>query len=59
MVKPLDCLKVIIIKKTVYSNEPEKLAENFEKMGAKLLHVVDLDGAKDGECINLGKQLRK
>ena len=22
-------------------------------MGAKLLHVVDLDGAKDGECINL------
>ena len=40
-------------QKTVYSNEPEKLAENFEKMGAKLLHVVDLDGAKDGECINL------
>ena len=30
-------------QKTVYSNEPEKLAENFEKMGAKLLHVVDLD----------------
>ena len=27
-------------QKTVYSNEPEKLAENFEKMGAKLLHVV-------------------
>ena len=22
-------------------------------MGAKLLHVVDLDGAKDGKCINL------
>ena len=40
-------------KKTVYSKEPEKLAKDFEKMGAKFLHLVDLDGAKDGECINL------
>ena len=40
-------------QKTVYSNEPAKLAKAFEEMGAKLLHVVDLDGAKDGECINL------
>lgn len=41
-------------QKTVYSDNPEDLAQEFEKMGAKLLHVVDLDGAKDGECINLG-----
>lgn len=41
-------------QKTVYSDNPEDLAQGFEKMGAKLLHVVDLDGAKDGECINLG-----
>lgn len=40
-------------KKKVYSKEPEKLAKDFEKMGAKFLHLVDLDGAKDGECINL------
>lgn len=40
-------------QKTVYSNQPEELAQKFEAMGAKLLHVVDLDGAKDGECINL------
>ena len=40
-------------KKTVYSKNPEELASNFEKMGAKYLHIVDLDGAKDGQCINL------
>ena len=40
-------------KRTVYSKEPEKLAFGFEKMGARYLHIVDLDGAKDGECINL------
>lgn len=40
-------------QKTVYSNSPEELAKEFETMGAKWLHVVDLDGAKDGKCINL------
>ena len=40
-------------QKTVYSNNPEELAKEFETMGAKWLHVVDLDGAKDGICINL------
>lgn len=40
-------------EKTVYSSEPEKLALEFEKLGAKFLHIVDLDGAKDGKCINL------
>ncbi|MBS6115738.1 1-(5-phosphoribosyl)-5-[(5-phosphoribosylamino)methylideneamino]imidazole-4-carboxamide isomerase [Thomasclavelia spiroformis] len=40
-------------QKTVYSNNPEELAREFETMGAKWLHVVDLDGAKDGKCINL------
>ena len=42
-------------QKTVYSNNPEELAKEFETMGAKWLHVVDLDGAKDGKCINLEK----
>ena len=37
-------------QKTVYSNEPEKLAEDLRKWVLSLLHVVDLDGAKDGEC---------
>lgn len=33
---------------TVYSEDPEKTALEFEASGAKYLHVVDLDGAKSG-----------
>ena len=33
---------------TVYSDAPVELAQSFEKEGAKNLHIVDLDGAKDG-----------
>lgn len=40
-------------QKTVYSSQPEDIALNFEKMGADYLHVVDLDGAKDGATTNL------
>ena len=39
-------------KKVVYSSHPEELAAEFEKMGAKYLHVVDLDGAKDAHATN-------
>lgn len=38
---------------TVYSSEPEKVAARYEKDGAKLLHVVDLNGAKEGRLKNL------
>lgn len=40
-------------QKTVYSKEPFRLAQKFEEMGAKYLHVVDLDGAKGGNATNL------
>jgi len=40
-------------QKTVYSQDPVKLAQQFETMGAKYLHIVDLDGAKDGNTANL------
>lgn len=40
-------------QKTVYSSSPEKIALAFENMGAHYLHVVDLDGAKDGATTNL------
>lgn len=39
-------------KKTVYSKNPEEIAKDFEKAGAKYLHLVDLDGAKSGNRIN-------
>jgi len=37
---------------TVYSDTPVEVAKSFEAQGAKLLHVVDLDGAKDGSTAN-------
>lgn len=40
-------------KKTVYYDDPLEAAKNFEDMGFKRLHVVDLDGAKAGAIKNL------
>ena len=40
-------------QKTVYSTSPIDIALEFENMGADYLHVVDLDGAKDGKTTNL------
>ena len=39
-------------QKTVYSRDPTGLAKKFERMGAKYLHIVDLDGAKRGDPVN-------
>ena len=33
---------------TVYSDDPVELASRWCEQGARLLHVVDLDGARDG-----------
>jgi len=38
---------------TVYSTDPAATAEKWESCGAKLLHVVDLDGAFTGSQKNL------
>lgn len=40
-------------QKTVYSSSPADIALKFEEMGADYLHVVDLDGAKNGTTTNL------
>ncbi|MFN3420800.1 MAG: 1-(5-phosphoribosyl)-5-[(5-phosphoribosylamino)methylideneamino]imidazole-4-carboxamide isomerase [Armatimonadota bacterium] len=37
----------------VYSDEPTEVARQFEREGATWLHVVDLNGAKEGEPKNL------
>ncbi len=39
-------------KVTVYSDSPKEVAKGFEKCGARFLHIVDLDGAKDGSTVN-------
>lgn len=38
---------------TVYNESPLAQAKEFEKKGAKFLHMVDLDGAKSGKTPNL------
>lgn len=38
---------------TVYSSEPSAVALDFQRKGAKYLHLVDLEGAKDGTTPNL------
>ena len=38
---------------TVYSDNPIEIAKDFESSGATHIHVVDLEGAKDGTTPNL------
>jgi len=40
-------------KEKVYYKNPIELAKRFESLGFKRIHVVDLDGAKDGLPANL------
>lgn len=39
---------------TVYSNNPIEIAYKFEAAGAEFIHVVDLEGAKEGTTPNIG-----
>ena len=38
---------------TVYSHNPIEIARDFEKSGASCIHIVDLEGARDGTTPNL------
>jgi len=38
---------------TVYAQDPSEVARLWQAEGAEWLHVVDLDGAKDGRPVNL------
>ncbi|HEX8073503.1 MAG TPA: 1-(5-phosphoribosyl)-5-[(5-phosphoribosylamino)methylideneamino]imidazole-4-carboxamide isomerase [Thermoleophilaceae bacterium] len=40
-------------RETVYADDPLEAARSFVEAGAKSLHVVDLDGARAGEPVNL------
>lgn len=37
---------------TVYSDNPVEIARDFEAKGAKYIHIVDLEGAKNGDTPN-------
>ena len=38
---------------TVYNDHPEEVALDFLKSGATHIHLVDLEGAKNGETPNI------
>jgi len=40
-------------KKTVYSDNPVEAARHWIEQGAELIHIVDLDGAREGKVRNL------
>ncbi len=39
-------------KETVYAENPVEQAQKWESAGARMIHIVDLDGAKDGKPKN-------
>lgn len=39
-------------KETVYDDDPVAVAKRWEADGAQFLHIVDLDGAKEGKPVN-------
>jgi phosphoribosylformimino-5-aminoimidazole carboxamide ribotide isomerase len=40
-------------QKKIYNENPLEVAKSFEGIGIQRLHLVDLDGAKKGEVVNL------
>ena len=40
-------------QETVFSNNPEEMAEQWVSQGASYLHIVDLDGARSGSPVNV------
>lgn len=37
-----------------YNNDPIFVAKRWQSLGAKYIHIVDLDGARDGKLVNSG-----
>ena len=56
--KAVRLLKGDYNKMTVYSDNPSDIAKDFENCGAKFVHIVDLQGAKDGNTPNLDVVLK-
>ena len=40
-------------QKTIYNQHPLEVAQQFEEAGIQRLHLVDLDGARNGKLTNL------
>jgi phosphoribosylformimino-5-aminoimidazole carboxamide ribotide isomerase len=54
-IKDTQCVRLIqgdYSKVTIYENDPLKVANKWQSKGSEFLHIVDLDGAAEGERIN-------
>ena len=51
--KAVRLLKGDYAQMTVYEEKPARLLNAFREEGAKAVHVVDLEGARDGQTPNL------
>jgi len=40
-------------RETVFSDDPASMAAHWVELGGKCLHLVDLDGARDGHVVNV------
>lgn len=40
-------------REIIYGDNPAEVAKSWEAQGAKMIHLVDLDGAKDGKLSNI------
>ncbi|MEZ6133277.1 MAG: 1-(5-phosphoribosyl)-5-[(5-phosphoribosylamino)methylideneamino]imidazole-4-carboxamide isomerase [Pirellulaceae bacterium] len=45
-------------RETVFADDPTEMAVKWQQAGTKYLHLVDLDGAKDGSQVN-GEAIRR
>lgn len=51
-----NCVRLIkgdFNQETIYNNNPVEVAKQFEKSGASWIHIIDLDGAFDGNNKNI------
>lgn len=55
-IKNCKCVRLIqgdFAKEIIYDDDPVAVAIRWQSEGAKMLHVVDLDGAKKGKPVNM------
>ncbi len=45
-------------QETVFGNDPAEMAQRWVSQGARYLHIVDLDGAREGKPVN-GESVRR
>ena len=56
--KPVRLYKGDYNKKELVGDSILEIAKSFEKANCSYIHIVDLDGAKQGELVNLDRMVK-